>query len=120
MQDSIRDKRRGPDLLQRSFLWLTIICWGLFLLAMLTFHYARPEIEYGLLRYWDIDIRSDWLLQLQQLFLYSLWSCCFVTLLSLALNFSRNRRAGDYHIYYFLLLLIIVLVSLLTYYLGVF
>ena len=48
MQQSRRERRRKPDLLQRSFLWLGFISWGLFWLAVFAFNYARPEIEYGL------------------------------------------------------------------------
>jgi len=110
------ERRTGPDLLQRSFLWLAISCWGLFLVAMLAFHYARPEVEYGMLRYLDMDIRKSWDRQTLPLFLYALWSCCGITLLSILLNFSRNRRQEDYHIFNFVLLLLIALGGLALYY----
>ena len=110
------DRRRKPDLLQRSFFWLALISWGLFLLAILAFNYARPELEYGLLRYLGIDIRSSWIAKIQEIFLFALWSCFGVTSLSVYLNFYRNRRLEDFHIFYFVLLLIIVAVTLLAYY----
>lgn len=112
------DRRKGDDLLQRSFLWLSLISWGLFLVYVLAYHYARPEVEYGLLRYWDIDIRSGWDLKTLPIFLYAIWSCCGVTLISIFLNFSRNRRLEDYHIFNFVLLLLITLASLAVYYFG--
>ena len=118
MRSSRIERRQGPDLLQRSFFWLALACWGLFLVAMSAFHYARPEVEYGLLRYWDVDIRTSWDPQTLPVFLYALWSCCGVTLVSVVLNFPRNRRLEDYHIFYFVLLLLIALGSLLTYYFG--
>jgi len=110
------DRRRKADFLQRSFFWLALICWGLFLLAILAFNYARPEIEYGLLRYLGIEIRSSWIAQIQEIFLFALWSCFAVTSLSVYLNFFRNRRLEDFHIFYFVLLLIIVVVTLVAYY----
>ena len=110
------DRRKGPDLLQRSFLWLVLICWGLFLAALLAFHFARPELEYGLLRFSHANIRGDWDPKTSPIFLYSLWSCCGVTLISSLINFKRNRRAGDYQFFYFVFLLVIVLVSLVAFY----
>ena len=120
MRSSRIERRQEPDLLQRSFFWLALACWGLFLVAMLAFHYARPEVEYGLLRYWDIDVRTSWKPQMLRVFLYALWSCCGVTLVSVVLNFPRNRRLEDYHIFYFVLLLLIALGSLAAYYIGYF
>ena len=110
------DRRKGPDLLQRSFLWLVLICWGLFLMTLLAFHFARPELEYGFLRYGNIDIRHHWDPASSPVFLYSLWSCCIITLISSLINFKRNRRVGDYHIFYFMFLLVIVLISLVAFY----
>lgn len=118
MRSSRADRRRGPDLLQRSFLWLSLICWGLFLVMLLAYHFARPEIEYGLLRYLGVDIRTFWDPQTLPLFLYALWGCCGLTLVSTVLNFSRNRRMEDYHLFNFALLLLIALITLASYYFG--
>ena len=116
MKSLRKERRYKADLLQRSFSWLALICWGLFLVAILAFHYARPEVEYGLLRYLGLDIRKTWELKMQLVFLYSLWGCFGITLISVVLNFSRNRRLEDYHIFYFAFLLFIAVVSLAAYY----
>ena len=111
-----RERRQKPDLLQRSFLWLGFVSWGLFWLAVFAFNYPRPEIEYGLVRYWDLDFRSTWEPTHLSVFLYALWGCFGITLVSIALVFRRNRRLNDNQIYYFELLFVIALGSLIAYY----
>jgi hypothetical protein len=113
---SIMDRRIGPDRLQSSFRWLSLVSWGLFLIAMLVFHYARPEIEYGLLRYLAIDIRDVWHPQLLPVYLVALWACCGITLVSVLMNIQRNRRSEDHHVFHLILLLFIVLASLVNFY----
>ena len=79
-ETTIKNERRsGPDLLCRAFAWLAIIAWLLFVLALVMAHYARPEMDTGLVRYWGIEIRSDWHPQLTVYLQYLLWAVALVS-----------------------------------------
>lgn len=88
----------------------------LFLVSMLAYHYARPELEFGLLRFWNIDIRNHWDPEALPIYLYALWGCCGMTLIHIALNFRRNRRMEDHHFFHSVMLLVITLISLAVYF----
>ncbi|WP_108649758.1 hypothetical protein [Dongshaea marina] len=46
------ERRKGPDLGQRILQLCSILAWLLFLVAMVLFHFARPEVQFGLLTFW--------------------------------------------------------------------
>ena len=49
---------------------LVIISWLLFLVALIMSYYAAPDKDYGVLRYYDIEIRQFWLTPLTGLPIY--------------------------------------------------
>ncbi|MFM2480089.1 hypothetical protein [Celerinatantimonas sp. YJH-8] len=117
---SYRDRRKGPDRLQRSLMWLTLSCWFLFLLALIFFHYARPEMQYGLYKYRDINVRENWDKTYLPWYLGLLWFCLFVTVTDLVIRIKRNRRRSDHRNYNLLLLLLMLSGALGSYYVGLF
>ncbi|RKF20424.1 hypothetical protein DBZ36_08275 [Alginatibacterium sediminis] len=115
------ERRKGPDQIQRSFNYVALIVWALFVVSMLAFHFARPEQPYAWTYSEGISqARTSWDENYQFWFLLFLWSCCGLTLLTIALNWLRSRRRNDYMRVNLLLLALIVIASLLAYYLGVF
>ncbi len=108
------ERRKGPDLLCRTVAWLAIAAWLLFLLALVVAHYASPELDTGLVRYWGIEIRSDWHPSLTLYLQYLLWAAAFVSGLSLWLNRLRLRRRGD-QLHFNIVLLLLTSVALLLY-----
>ena len=54
------ERRQGPDLVHRLFTWLAIVGWLVFMVCLIITHYASPEMDSGLVRYWHIDIRTYW------------------------------------------------------------
>ena len=106
-ETAIKNERRsGPDLLCRAFAWLAIIAWLLFVLALVVAHYARPEMDTGLVRYWGIEVRTDWRPKLTLYLQYMLWATAIISGISLLLNYLRSRRRNDHlHLNIILLLL---------------
>lgn len=108
------ERRQGPDLLCKGFSWLAILGWLLFIAGLVLAHYASPDLETGLVRYWDINIRADWQPQLTQYLRYLLWAAIVSSGLSLLLNKMRLRRRGD-HLHFNIIILLLSSVGLLLY-----
>ena len=108
------ERRQGPHLICRAFSWLAIIGWLLFVLAMVLAHYARPEMDTGLVRYWGIDIRDEWHPTLTACLKYFLVAAACASGLSIVLNRLRLRRRSD-HLHLNIVLLLVSCISLLLY-----
>lgn len=108
------DRRRGPDLVRRLFGWLAVLAWLVFIAAIIVVHYARPELETGLIRYWELDIRQDWHPTLTAWLHYLLWGTAFLSGISLLLNRLRARRKED-RLHFNLVLLLLTSVALVLY-----
>ena len=114
-ETTIKNERRsGPDLLCRAFAWLAIIAWLLFVLALVMAHYARPEMDTGLVRYWGIEVRTDWRPKLTLYLQYMLWATAALSGLSLLLNYLRSRRRND-HLHLNIILLLLSCAGFLLY-----
>ncbi len=74
---------------------VNLLCWALFFTALLLFHYARPEIDYGLLRYMQVDVREDWLTGTKPLLYIILMVCSMMSLAAFSLLRQRSRRSED-------------------------
>ena len=83
------------DPLKITIRWLTLLCWLVFLAALVAFHYARPEIEYGLIRYFDLSVRSTWLGTPRDVLILLLYVCSGLSLVTIFLNRFRARRQSD-------------------------
>ena len=114
-QNTIKNERRkGPDALCKAFAWLAIAAWCLFLLALIVAHYARPEMDTGLIRYWGIDIRTDWRPKLTLYLQWMLWATTVLSGVSLLLNLLRSRRRSD-HLHLNIILLLLSCTGFLSY-----
>jgi hypothetical protein len=108
------ERRQGPDILCRAFGWLAIMGWLLFIAGLVVAHYASPELDTGLVRYWGIEVRSDWHPRLTVYLQYLLWAAACVSGLSLILNRLRLRRRGD-HLHFNIIILLLSSIGLLLY-----
>ncbi|MFM4718065.1 hypothetical protein [Aeromonas bivalvium] len=112
------ERRRGPDGWIVLLHWLALLCWACVLVLLTLYHYARPEIAYGFLRYGGIEVREHWDPALTPWLEQSLWGCAAFTLLVLALQYQRSRREEDGYGASLILLLLILTASLLLFYFG--
>jgi len=108
------ERRDGPDLLCRAFSWLAILGWLLFIAGLILAHFARPDMDTGLVRYWGLEIRSDWHPELTRYLQSVLWLVVLASGLSLLLNRLRLRRRGD-HLHVNIIILLLTSVGLLLY-----
>lgn len=111
-----KERRKGADWMVQTFHWLAVIGWVLFVVALGITHLARPEMNTGLVRYWNIPIRDFWDPSRTAQLIYLLWWCCGVSLASITLNQFRLRRRGDRQQYNTVLLLLISLGALSYFY----
>ena len=108
------ERRHGPDLVCRGFSWLAIFGWVLFIIGLVIAHYARPEMDTGLVRYWDIEISTDWRPGLTAYLRIMLWLVIISSGVSLTLNRMRLRRQGD-HLHFNVVILLLSSLGLLLY-----
>ncbi|HAW91711.1 MULTISPECIES: hypothetical protein [unclassified Arsukibacterium] len=108
------ERREGPDLLRRAFKYVAIIAWLLFFAALVVSHYARPEMDSGLVRYLGLDIRDYWRPRLTFWLVYLLWGSVVVSMVSLVLNRMRLKRRSD-HLHFNIILLLLSASGMLFY-----
>lgn len=113
------NRRKGPDWLLHSLSLLSIAGWVVFVVALGITHMAKPEFNSGLVRYWNIQIRTEWHPELTPQLIYILWWCCGISLLSILLNRARLRRAGD-RMRYNVVVLLLISAAMLVYLYRVF
>ena len=102
------------DPLKLTIRWLTLLCWLVFLAALVAFHYARPEIEYGIIRYFDLNVRSTWLATPKDVLILLLYVCSGLSIFIIFLNRFRARRQSDNLLINLISLLIISISFLLV------
>lgn len=116
--DRRKERRKSTDFwiyLQTS---LAVISWLGFLIALLMSYYAAPDKDYGILRYYDIEIRQFWLTPLTGYLYILLWLSALGSYLALMTDKYRSRRRGDnphYHLIFLLTVNLFWLVYILVY-----
>lgn len=111
------ERRRGSDWRIRLLRVLTLASWLLYIVCLLLFHFARPEMNTGIARYYGVSVRHHWDPLYSETLLYLIWLCSGLSLVSLLMGIGRGRRCTDTRRYNLMLLTIVALVSgiLLTY-----
>jgi uncharacterized membrane protein len=89
------DRRKSTDFWTYLLSSLTLISWLLFLFALVMSYYAAPDKDYGVLRYYDVEIRQFWLTPLTGYLYIMLWLSALGSYLALMTDKYRSRRRGD-------------------------
>lgn len=98
-----------PDLITKLILGLNILSWLAFVAALIMFHYARPEIEYGIVKYFSLEVREAWLAQPKNILMSLLYACAGLSFVGMILGRIRSRRQSDNQRYNLILLLLVSL-----------
>ncbi|MBU2894780.1 hypothetical protein KO495_15820 [Colwellia sp. D2M02] len=106
------ERRKNIDTWVYGKILLALVSWILFLVALIMSYYAAPESNYGVLRYYDIDVRQFWLTPLTGYLYILLWLSALGSYLALMLDKYRNRRKADNPHYHLIFLLVINLIWL--------
>lgn len=111
-----RDRHNGHQRRRTFLLWLTVLLWGLLLLYMTLFHYQREFFEPIVMSYLHVD--RPMLFQYAEIkfFMYLLWSCSFISVLTIINSWNKERRVGDVLPDIFLIVIMLVSVSFAFYY----
>ena len=92
------DRRHTPakkDTLYRVLSIGVILGWCLFVIAMLVFHYARPEISPGFFDYKNVNSRDFWDAPMTLILLLLLGGCFLLSVAALIIRAKRARRRND-------------------------
>ncbi len=90
-----KESRQSNDFWGNAKTITTLISWLLFLVALIMSYYAVPEKDYGVLRYYDIEIRKFWLTPLTGYLYILLWLSALGGYLALMIDKYRSRRCSD-------------------------
>ncbi|PCI57855.1 MAG: hypothetical protein COB45_02180 [Gammaproteobacteria bacterium] len=113
----IKERRESLDFWFYLTQVLALLSWILFILALVVSFYAAPEKDYGVLRYYDIEIRQFWLTPLTGYLYLIIWSSAAASYASMLVEKYRSRRLNDnthYHLYFVLITNIIWLSVILN------
>ncbi|GAA0346192.1 hypothetical protein GCM10009092_08330 [Bowmanella denitrificans] len=99
------------DRLYRLLIALSLSAWALFVVAMLLFHYARPELQTGFMQALGMQSEQDWHRGLSGWLLLTLSCSVFFSIVALIIRKRRARRRQDG---LWLNLIILALLSLLS------
>lgn len=106
MVKRVHERRRGPDFWINLAKGAAILAWSSFLVALIAFHFARPERDWGVVRYWGLEIRTFWASPWSEGLMVALWVCAGLSAVSLVANRLRSRRKQDHLRFNVILLLI--------------
>lgn len=100
------ERRKTADIWRYIQKLLAMISWVLFLIALAMSYYAAPDKDYGVLRYYDVEIRQFWLAPLTGYLYILLWLSALGSYLALITDKYRNRRRSDNPHFNLILLLV--------------
>lgn len=100
-------RRQNTDVWSNVQSSLAVTSWLIFLIALVMSYYAAPDKDYGLLRYYNVEIRQFWLTPLTGYLYILLWLSALGSYLALITDKYRSRRRNDNPHYHLILLLAI-------------
>jgi hypothetical protein len=106
---SRKERRNDADLWTSALKVLAILGWCLFFCAILVSYYAAPDVDYGILRYHNIEIRKVWLTPLTGYLYIVLLLSALSSYFCLIIDNCRSRRKNDGRYFNILLLLVITI-----------
>jgi hypothetical protein len=114
-----RLKKRAEDPFFRIVVILNLSAWLSLFIALILFHFARPEFISGVQKYWGIEGRIYWSKEHVSSLLTMLQICLCLGLISTIMRSRRNRRKTDHFGVNLFILLGISSISLVTLYTSI-
>ncbi|MCU4674466.1 hypothetical protein N7931_02370 [Catenovulum sp. 2E275] len=114
------DRRKHSDWVNRTLAVVAVLAWGSFILALVWFHYARPDLIPGFAVYKGIEdeFRDEWLRSWTDALTIQLIVCSLFSLSAILINLNRMRRKED-HFHTSLAMLAIISIAAVLYLLWV-
>ena len=107
-----KDRRKGADWIDVSINVFNIVAWVVFVIALVIFHYARPELEYVYYQYISeqVTVRTHWQSSLKTWLLMTLYICAGISATTLVINKFRLKRKSDRQRYGMYMLVVVCIV----------
>ena len=90
-----RKTSRQNDSLYRMIIAISVISWLVFVIALMVFHYARPEVVYGMQDFNPLQAQGGWSETLSVYLIILLCVCMLLNVVVLILKRQRSRRSRD-------------------------
>ena len=91
-----RKSPRESDKFYQTIIGINVFGWVVFVVALIVFHYARPELISGVQAFWGVEGRDNWSYTLSFYLIALLLTCVGLSATVLLLKRRRNRRKKDY------------------------
>ncbi|MGP7734135.1 hypothetical protein [Oceanimonas smirnovii] len=108
--------KRSKDRLGALLAALTAGGWTLYILLLVLFHYARPEQQYGYMRYLEVEVRTGWLTLPALWFHLGIWGALGLAVTTFTLVHLKGRRQSQYLKVYLAMLGAAAIFTLLLFY----
>ncbi len=105
---------RTQDGFYRAVLVANGLAWLILVIALILFHFARPDFVSGVQQYWGVEGDTQWSQGYVDAMTAMLQICLGVSLLTMIMRARRNRRRDDNYGVNLFILAGISLISLLT------
>ncbi|WP_414830365.1 hypothetical protein [Alteromonas sp. H39] len=105
---------RTQDGFYRAVLVANALAWLILVIALILFHFARPDFVSGVQQYWGVEGDTQWSQAYVDAMIAMLQICLGVSLLTMIMRARRNRRRDDNYGVNLFILAGISLISLLT------
>ncbi|BFT30851.1 hypothetical protein D210916BOD24_20270 [Alteromonas sp. D210916BOD_24] len=109
-----RSTPRSQTTFYKVMLVLNVAAWVGLVVALILFHYARPDFISGVQAYWGIKGDTSWSEDYVSAMTFMLLACLVLSLVSMLMRARRNRRQKDKFGVNLFVLLAIVAISLVT------
>ncbi|MEW6982916.1 hypothetical protein AAD001_09725 [Colwelliaceae bacterium 6471] len=108
------ERRHGHDVWFYLARLLSVSGWFIFTVALVLSYYAAPPQEYGLLRYYNIEVRQFWRTPLTGYLYILLWASAAISYIYIIMARYRRRRKTD-HKHYDVFMLLMVSIAWVVY-----
>ena len=109
------DRRKGPDLWNKTLRWLGVFGWFVMIVALYIIDKAKPEEENMFTKTANISVRTTWDQELiRYLFFLFIFGFC-ISAIGLVINSRRHHRKDDRFRYILIILGIISAFGIIKY-----
>jgi len=106
-----KERRNKSDFWLIASRVLAVGGWLFFIVALVVSFYAAPEVQYGFVRFHGIEVRKTWQPQLTYYLYMILWFNAISSIIAIAINHFRTRRASDVNSDFNLILLLFISIA---------
>ena len=109
------DRRRGPDVWDKTLRWLGVFGWLVMIVALYVIDMAKPEEENMFTKAANVSVRKTWNMELfHYLFYLMIFGLC-ISVIGIVINSRRHHRKDDRFKYILMILGVISFFGIIKY-----